>query len=216
MIYDVRRADLIADIAHTACGQTRADGVTPYIVHPRRVRALVEEWAAAGKTELSQIQVEIAVCAALLHDVLEDTRLTREDLIRYGVQHDVLEVVELLTKPDDGPAPAAYYQGIAGDDVACVVKCADRCANLEDALAEIHATRGLKRWRRYVEKTRTDVLPIYASLPALRAELEARLAAIDAALPPDAERVQDPPPHGPPDDCEPCTQWRARHPRRVA
>jgi hypothetical protein len=62
------------------------------------------------------------------------------------------------------------------------VKCADRCSNLEDSLGEVQATRSLKRWRRYVEKTTTDVLPMYVTLPFLRAQLVTRLEAIDAEL----------------------------------
>ena len=41
----VERAYEIAVTAHAALGQTRADKVTPYIVHPLHVAALAYEWA---------------------------------------------------------------------------------------------------------------------------------------------------------------------------
>ena len=124
--------------------------------------------------------------AAFLHDVLEDTKLTRAHLLALGITDRQLDIVERLTKerPND-PGTAEYYQRIAESNDALVVKCADRCANLEDALAELHAevpTRP-RRWERYVEKTVTSVLPMYAMLPELRAELEKRVARVEEALP---------------------------------
>jgi (p)ppGpp synthase/HD superfamily hydrolase len=174
-------AHLIAFVAHTACGQYRADGVTPYYRHPERVAALTREFHDYLPGHGDDREV-----AALLHDVLEDTQLTREHLLGLGITDRQLDIVERLTKerPND-PGTAEYYQRIAESDDALVVKCADRCANLEDALAELRAkvpTRP-RRWERYVEKTTTSVLPMYATLPELRAELEKRVARIEEALP---------------------------------
>ncbi len=161
-------AERVAFIAHTACGQYRADGVTRYIEHPRKVADYVSSYNAK-RGELSA-SVEGSVdrrVAAYLHDVLEDTKLTREDLLSLG-----------------------NYQAIAENDDALVVKCFDRCANLEDALAELLVPEPStpRRWANYVEKTYRDVLPMYASLPILRSHLATRLAAIEAALPGALER----------------------------
>jgi (p)ppGpp synthase/HD superfamily hydrolase len=185
-------AQLVAFVAHTARGQKRADGVTPYITHPRRVGELALDFGHRGLAN-TILNNRVLIDAALLHDVLEDTKLTRDDLLEIGVERDTLDVVERLTKKNGNePATPDYYQGISESLEALVVKCADRCANLEDALAEVKATRGLKRWRRYVEKTTTDVLPMYVTLPRLRAEIETRLALITDALP----VPQDPEPEG--------------------
>ena len=179
-------AHRIAFIAHTACGQYRADGVTPYIEHPERVAALTREFHdhLPGHYEAREV-------AAYLHDVLEDTQLTRKHLIALGISSYELDIVERLTKekPNE-PATDEYYQHIAESNDALVVKCADRCANLEDALAELHAEvpREPRRWSRYVEKTIANVLPLYASLPELRAELQKRLDRIAEALPAALER----------------------------
>jgi hypothetical protein len=123
--------------------------------------------------------------AAYLHDVLEDTKLTRDDLINLGVTYRQLGIIERLTKPDNGPAPASYYQGIAESDDALVVKCADRCANIDDAFKDliVDAPKEPRRWSRYLEKTYSDVLPMYAALPALRYQLEWRLNRVELALP---------------------------------
>ena len=179
-------AHRIAFIAHSACGQTRADGKTPYIVHPERVAALTREFATYLPAHLDDREV-----AAYLHDVLEDTHLTRDHLLGLGITYYQLDIVERLTKekPND-PATDEYYERISESQDALVVKCADRCANLEDALAELLAQppREPRRWGRYMEKTVTRVLPMYASLPDLRAELQKRVDLIAQAIPASLER----------------------------
>lgn len=58
----------------------------PYIGHLMRVSKRVEE--------------PIEKVAALLHDTLEDTEITYDDLIAIGFSHEVLDIVVLLTKPE--------------------------------------------------------------------------------------------------------------------
>jgi (p)ppGpp synthase/HD superfamily hydrolase len=172
---EIGLARVIAQVAHGAIGQKRADGVTPYFTHPVRVAELTRTWGA-GLPYVGQ-----AEAAAYLHDVLEDTELTREDLIAAGISNDVVDIVERLTKTGAKAAPE-YYGGIGESDAALLVKCADRCANLEDALREVLSTRELARWATYVEKTRTNLLPIYAPMPRFQKFLEERLRLIEEAL----------------------------------
>lgn len=175
-------AKRLAFIAHTACGQFRADGVTPYIAHPVRVAKLTQQFDsfAPGGPLVDRL------VAAYLHDVIEDTHLTRDHLVELGVSYAQIDIIERLTKakPND-PATPDYYQGIAESVDALVVKCADRCANLEDALAELQPEepKEPRRWGRYVDKTVTDVLPMYVTFPSLLRELQSRLDAISEALP---------------------------------
>lgn len=68
---------MIAMTAHESVGQKRKGSDTPYYVHPISVEARVKE----VDTNL------IPRCAALLHDVLEDTQLTAEGLITILRQH---------------------------------------------------------------------------------------------------------------------------------
>ncbi|MGH7175675.1 MAG: HD domain-containing protein [Minisyncoccia bacterium] len=65
----VRLADQIAEQAHR--GQQRKWADDPYIVHPRRVAAMVAGLAGTD---------HIDVAAALLHDVVEDTEVNADKL----------------------------------------------------------------------------------------------------------------------------------------
>jgi guanosine-3',5'-bis(diphosphate) 3'-pyrophosphohydrolase len=82
----VRRAYLMGAAAHA--GQTRKSG-EPYITHPLAVAALLADMKLDGE----------AVIAALLHDTLEDTALSRAEIEQtFGAE--VAELVEGVTKLD--------------------------------------------------------------------------------------------------------------------
>jgi len=186
----IEQARVIATVAHGAIGQTRSNGTTPYIVHPKQVaeytRLFSREMELKPPTNLESDQVLVdRIVAAWLHDVLEDTKLKLPVLMELGISQNQLDIVLALTKPDAGPAPKSYYEKIAQSEDAMVVKCADRCANLDDALAEIKVEhpKEPRRWERYVEKTVTDVIPMYAQYPMLEYQLAKRVIAIWEELP---------------------------------
>ncbi len=85
-IEQVRQAYRFADHAHL--GQLRKNG-DPYITHPIAVAAQCTEWKLDAQ----------ALCAALMHDVMEDCGVTKTDLMeRFGPQ--VADLVDGLTKLD--------------------------------------------------------------------------------------------------------------------
>lgn len=120
-------AKAIATIAHS--GQTDKGG-QPYIGHPARVAATVRR---NGERDL-------LVAAAWLHDVLEDTDLSREDLHTAGIDYAVINIVELVTR-EPGTHIEDYYERIRVSPSALAVKLADiddntspdRLALLDDA-----------------------------------------------------------------------------------
>jgi (p)ppGpp synthase/HD superfamily hydrolase len=178
----IRRADIVAAIAHAAIGQRRADRVTPYIDHPRRAATLISQWNAAGVTDLDDDALERCMAAALLHDVLEDTKLPRSELVRqFPDDRKLLALVERMTEPPGDPDAPEYYHNIGLDREAIVVKCADRCANLEDVVKDVRHGDSVDRWRRYIGKTKRDVLPILRD-KSLERELNRRVEEIEAAL----------------------------------
>lgn len=109
-IEQVALARGIAFIAHR--GQLDRNGA-PYIDHPGRI---------AERFDPATEPVEAA--AAWLHDVLEDTPVTAEELFEAGILPHVIEVVRLLTRTPDVSADD-YYARIRGHEVARRVKLAD-------------------------------------------------------------------------------------------
>lgn len=109
----------VASLAHN--GQYRRDGVTPYIRHIESVVGRVE------KKYKDKIMSDIAA----LHDVLEDSDTTEQDLLKYGFSDQVIEGVKLLTKKK-GENYFDYLEKIKGNDLARRVKIEDMLSNLSD------------------------------------------------------------------------------------
>lgn len=113
----VTKARLYATAAHA--GQFRRDGVTPYITHPAKV------------VELLGDETETALAAAWLHDVLEDTVVTVDDLLAAGFPLGVVEYVAILSHAEDETYDD-YIKEVKGERVPRLVKIADMLANLTD------------------------------------------------------------------------------------
>jgi len=83
----IEKARVFATAAHGAMGQSRKYTNEPYIVHPLAVATLVGEHGGT----------EAMICAALLHDVLEDTQVSEATLL-HEFGREVLDLVRWLTK----------------------------------------------------------------------------------------------------------------------
>ena len=103
-------------------GQKRIGG-EDYITHPISVYEMVKK---QGFGEDYQI-------TALFHDLLEDTDTTEEEILQFASQ-EVLTAVKLLTKKK-GYVMQEYVSAIKNNDVALIVKTADRLHNLQSAFA---------------------------------------------------------------------------------
>lgn len=100
-------------------GQFRkGPGSVPYISHPLMMACHAFAMGVANDTLLA---------AVFLHDVLEDCGGSAEDL---PAGEDAKEIVRLLTKKGPGFSERQYYEDIAANPDACLVKCLDRCNNL--------------------------------------------------------------------------------------
>ena len=116
MIYTplVYKAMHIAYNAHH--GQLDKSGA-PYIFHPIHLA--------------EQMDDEISCCAALLHDVVEDTDVTLEDL-RSDFPEEVVEAVRLLTH-EKGVPDVEYLTAIKANPIALKVKLADNAHNADQS-----------------------------------------------------------------------------------
>jgi len=109
----------IAEEAHR--GQTRWDGKTPYVEHPK---AVAEDVFMRGLGPGGQV-------VALLHDVLEDTSLTAEDLISKGIDKFDVSLVQILTKRP-GERYLNYILRCRSNGWTRLVKMADLRHNLSN------------------------------------------------------------------------------------
>ena len=108
------RAMRLAYRAHE--GQMDYSGV-PYIYHPMHLA--------------EQMDDEVSCTVALLHDVVEDTDVTAEELAREFPQ-EVVEAVLLLTH-DDQTDYFDYVRAISRNPVAKKVKLADVAHNSDES-----------------------------------------------------------------------------------
>ena len=129
----LERAIAIAAEAHA--GQNDRAGA-PYILHPIRL--------------MIQMDSENAMMAAVLHDVVENSVWTLDDLRKEGFSNEVLNAVDSLTHRDkEGEDYWDYIQRAKSDPIAIKVKLADLEDNLNpDRLNEI-TEKDEKRFDRY-------------------------------------------------------------------
>ena len=103
----LERAIEIACNAHAGVKDKQG---SPYILHPLRVMLGVEG--------------EAAQIVAVLHDVVEDTRVTLADVRQAGFSEDVVEALALVThKPSESYGD--YVIGCQGNAIARQVKLSD-------------------------------------------------------------------------------------------
>lgn len=121
-----QRAAALAARAHA--GQLRKDGKTPYTSHPMRVAMTV--------ACLFEVNDEVTLAAALLHDVIEDCNYDYDD-IEEALGSEVAAIVAALTKDmrqtEDEREPAYDAQLAIGPWQARLIKLADVYDNYCDA-----------------------------------------------------------------------------------
>lgn len=124
------KAMQIAYAAHH--GQVDKGGL-PYIFHPYHLA--------------EQMTDEFSCCAALLHDVVEDTAVTMEELAT-EFPPEVIDVLKLLTHREGVPY-FDYVRNIKENPIAVKIKLADiahnsdrtRCPNLTPAQRQYFQTK---------------------------------------------------------------------------
>ena len=105
-----------------------------YIKHPEKVASFV-------KTDEEK-------AVAYLHDVIEDTELTLEDLSEYGFSKEVIEAVDIITKKR-GEDYQSYLNSVKKNKLARAVKLADLRHNSDlTRLAKV-TEKDIKRKEKY-------------------------------------------------------------------
>ncbi len=161
-------AIIFATKAHS--GTTRKGTNVPYIVHPIEAAAIVS----------SMTDDEEVIAAAVLHDVIEDTEATREDLLaRFGRRITDLVMDESEDKRRNFPAELTWktrkqetitFLETRADRDAKMLALADKLANLR-AIYRDQCIIGDKVWERFNEKDKNMHAWMYRSIAKALEEL---------------------------------------------
>lgn len=139
----LNKAIEFANRAHA--GQVDKSGA-PYILHPLRVMM----------TRANEVE---RICA-VLHDVVEDSDITFEDLRGEGFSEDIITVLDCLTKRV-GESYDDFIDRILVNETACHVKLADLCDNMDISRITNPTEKDIERIKKYQEATEriSDVIP---------------------------------------------------------
>lgn len=118
--------------------QTDKNGI-PYIYHPIHLA--------------EQMADEKTICVALLHDVVEDTDITFEQLAREGFPDDIIKALKLLTH-DDSIQYMDYVKEIKSNPIAAAVKLADLKHNSDLTRLDVIDEKAINRAEKYKKAIR--------------------------------------------------------------
>ena len=141
----MKKGELLSNAIHIATNAHHGQfdkGGKPYILHCFRVMNYLD-------TDDEELQ-----CAALLHDVAEDTRITFQEMRESGITERVVEALKLLTKMP-GQSYDEYKTGVLSSIDAMKVKKADLTDNSDirrlKGITEKDIERTVKYQRFYME-----------------------------------------------------------------
>jgi (p)ppGpp synthase/HD superfamily hydrolase len=109
----------------------------PYILHPISV--------------MLRMDTEDEMVTAVLHDVIEDTYLTIEDIRSAGFSEEVIEALMLLSKESDDVPYMPFIREIKGNALATTVKLGDLAENMRTDRSPIVKESDLVRMAKYQE-----------------------------------------------------------------
>ena len=127
----LERAIEIAVEAHK--GQKDKAG-NPYILHPLRL--------------MFQMKTDNERMAAVLHDVVEDSEWTLDDLRKENFDNEVIDAVNLLTR-DDNDSYEEFVQKAASNPISKAVKIADITDNLDLSRISKMTEKDVDRVKKY-------------------------------------------------------------------
>ncbi|RDU22945.1 HD domain-containing protein [Anaerosacchariphilus polymeriproducens] len=104
-------------IAYSAHKDQKDKAGVPYIFHPIHLA--------------EQMNDEETTVIALLHDVIEDTTITQDDLLKEGIPLFLVDAIVLLTK-DKKEDYFEYIQRVKSNELAKIVKIEDLKHNLDE------------------------------------------------------------------------------------
>ena len=121
------------NIMYNAHKEQYDKGNYPYVFHPYHIA--------------EQMNTEDEIIVALLHDVVEDTNITIDDLSKEGFDSNIIEALKLLTKKTNNYEE--YISRISTNPLAKKIKLADLNHNLDITRIPNPQERDYKRIEQY-------------------------------------------------------------------
>jgi len=153
--YDERVAKAVALTSKVHSGSTRDEG-TPYLRHPLRVALILHEEFGVQDLDL--------ICAAVLHDVLEDSDHVDKDALHRAFGDRVATLVFCLTDEFQhvglprAERKSRYLQRMAKEDDLCLfIKLCDRLDNVRSLSLSPH----LEKRRAMIQETEQYLMPVF-------------------------------------------------------
>lgn len=115
MLYS-EKIKLAIDIAFEAHKDQKDKGGYPHFLHPYHIA--------------EQMKSEDEIIVALLHDVVEDTNISLEDLKSYGFKDEILKAIDIITRKQ-GVKYMDYIKEIKTNKLARAVKIEDLKHNMD-------------------------------------------------------------------------------------
>ena len=133
MIYTDKTKTALKLCFETHKNQLDKSGI-PYVFHPFHLA--------------EQMTDEATTITALLHDVVEDSDITFDDLEKYGYNSEIIEALKLLTHDDSVPY-TEYILKIKANPIAKAVKLADLKHNSDLSRLDTIDNYALARHEKY-------------------------------------------------------------------
>lgn len=135
MIYTVETKKALCLCFEAHKEQVDKSGI-PYVFHPFHLAEQMED--------------EVTTVVALLHDVVEDSHYTFEDLAQKGFSAEVIEALKLLTH-DPAVPYMEYVEKIGKNPIAKKVKLADLRHNSDPSRMDEVTEASLMRREKYLK-----------------------------------------------------------------
>lgn len=129
-----KRAYALAEKAHA--GQ-KDKGGNDYIEHPKAVAAMMD--------------TDLGKAVAFLHDVVEDTEISFDDLKEYRFSNQIIEAVKALTRHKN-ESYDAYIDRVIQNPIAKKVKLADMEHNSDITRIKNPSQKDYDRCQKYLDK----------------------------------------------------------------
>ena len=112
----------------------------------------------ACQTHAFGIRDDSLLAATLLHDIVEDTGVDTEEIPFSSAVKEIVRLVSFRVPEGETweQAKKEYYEMIAKNGKACVVKIIDRCNNVSTMAGSFSRERMIE----YIQETENYVLPL--------------------------------------------------------